>query len=208
MFKKIFIIAGILIVGIASFSLYYEPLKVDTTVVNKDEEQNVSTLKMVTEELQEKYVGFVVKTTSKNELVIQVEGNEEYFNSVKNDIESITKSTIESSPLKEYTVIVERLDLSFITEEDKSKNKEQLHLATTIMEGLNDFNVIEEMNTDYQKSITIHTSIKGSGKDAHKLAIEIEEKVNEILHSKELKSASDVDSYEIKVFNTNGKVVN
>ena len=52
------------------------------------------------------------------------------------------------------------------------------------MEGLKDYDVIGNINTDYQKSITIQTSIKGSDKDAHKLAMEIEVTVNEILHSK------------------------
>ena len=94
------------------------------------------------------------------------------------------------------------------TEENENINKELLHLTSTLMEGLKNYDVIGNINTDYQKSITIQTSIKGSDKDAHKLAMEIEETVNEILHSKELNSVSHIDSYEIKILNTNGKEVN
>jgi hypothetical protein len=76
------------------------------------------------------------------------------------------------------------------------------------MEGLKDYDVIGNINIDYQKSITIQTSIKGSDKDAYKLAMEIEETVNEILHFKELNSVSHIDSYKIKILNPKGKVVN
>ena len=161
----------------------------------------------VTEKIHEKYEGleFVVSSNSKIELRIQVKENEEYFNSVKKDIESIAKSVIKSSTLKDYTVVVERMDLSLINEEVKNRNKELLHLTSTLMEGLKVYDVFGNINTNYQKSITIQTSIKGSDKDAHKLAMEIEETVNEILHSKELNSVSHIDSYEIKILNANGE---
>ena len=205
--------------GIASFSLLNKPLEVDTAVANKEEQKpfftkeeelNMSTLNTVTEKIHEKYeeLEFVVSSNSEIELNIKVKENEEYFNSVKKDIESIAKSVIKSSTLKDYTVVVERLDLSFVTEEVKNINKELLHLTSALMEGLKDYDVFGNINTEYQKSITIHTSIEGSDKDAHKLAIEIEETVNEILHSKELNSVPHIDSYEIKILNANGKVVN
>ncbi|TQR19400.1 DUF4030 domain-containing protein [Psychrobacillus vulpis] len=220
MLKRILIIAGILIVGIASFSLLNKSLEADTAVANKEEQKplftkeeqlNISTLNTVTEIIHEKYeeLEFVVSSNSEIELRIQVKENEKYFNSVKKDLESIAKSVIKSSTLKDYTVVVERLDLSIITEEQKNINKELLLLTKTLMEGLKeDYEVIENINTDSLTSITIHTSIKGLDKDAHKLAMEIEETVNEILHSKELNSVSHIDSYEIRILNAKGEVVN
>ena len=212
MLKKILIIAGILIVGIASFSLLNKALEVDSSVANKEEQEPLVTkeeelLKKVKEKLTEKYV-IDIKTTSKKELLIQVVGDEEYFNSVKKDMESIAKTVIKTSTLKDYTVVIERWDLFKMPEEFKKEQKEILHLGKTIMEGLKDYEVIGNIDTHYQKSITIHTSLKGSDKDAHKLAMEIEETVNEILHSKELNSVSHIDSYEIKILNVKGKVVN
>ena len=146
--------------------------------------------------------------TSKKELLIQVVGDEAYFNSVKKDMESIAKTVIKTSTLKDYTVVFERWDLFKMPEEFKKEQKEILHLGKTIIEGLKDYDVIGNIGTDYKKSITIHTSIKSSDKDAHKLAMEIEETVNEILHSKELNSVSHIDLYEIKILNVKGKVVN
>lgn len=214
MLKRILIIAGIFIVGIALFSLLNKTLEVDSSgankeeqepLVTKEEELKISTL--VKEKLNEKYV-VDVNTNTKKELMIQVIGDEEYFNSVKKDIESIAKSVIKTSILKDYIVVFERWDLFKMPEEFKKEQKEIFHLGKTLMEGLKDYDVIGDIGTDYQKSITIHTSIKGSEKDAHKLAMEIEETVNEILHSNELNSVSRIDSYEIKILNTHGKVVN
>lgn len=215
MLKRILIIAGILIVGITSFSLLYKSLDVDTVGANKveqklfviKEELNISTLK-VKEKLNEKYVVVDVKTTSKKELVIQVVGNEKYFNSVKKDMESIVKSVIKTSTLNDYSIVFERWDLFKLPEEVEIRNKELSHLTSTLIQGLKDYDVVGNIGTHYQKSITIHTSIKGSVKNAQELAMEIEETVNEILQSKELNSVSRIDSYEIKILNTNGKVVN
>lgn len=219
MLKRILIITGILIVGIASFSLLNKPFQVDTVVANKDEQKplftkeeelNMSTLNAVTKKIHEKFeeLEFVVSSNSEIELKIQVQETEEHFNSVKKDIESIAKSEIKSSTLKDFTVVVERMDLSLISEKAKNEHKELSHLISPLMEGLKVYDVIGDINTEYQKSINIQTSIKGSDKDAHKLAMEIEETVNEILHSKELNSVSHIDSYEIKILNAKGKVVN
>ncbi|MEK3979001.1 hypothetical protein MKY37_07850 [Psychrobacillus sp. FSL K6-2836] len=214
MLKKILIIVGIFIVGMASISLLNKSLDTDTAVANKEEQKplftkeelNFATLNMVAEKIHEIYeeLEFGVSSNSETKLKIQVKENEEYFNSVKKDIESIAKSVIKSSALKDYTVVVERLDLSFITEE---VNKELLHLTSTLMKGLKSFDVFEKINAEYQKSITIHTSIESSDKDAHKLALEIEEIVNEILLSKELNSLSYIDTYDIKILNTKGKLI-
>jgi len=211
MLKRVLILAGILIVGISSFILLNNSLKIDSAVANKEEQEPLITkeeelLTMVKEKLI--YAGVDVKTTSKKELVIQVVGDEEYFNSVKKDMESIAKSVIKTSTLKDYIVVFERWDLLKMPEEFKKEHKELQHLSKNLMEGLKGYEVIVNIGTNYQKSITIHTLIKGSDKDAHKLAMEIEETVNEILHSKELNSVSNIDSYEIKILNTKGKVVN
>lgn len=219
MLKRILITVGILIVGIASLSLLIKSLEDHTAVATKEgktlytkkEELNMSTLNTVTEKIHDQYKGlkFVVGSDSNKELNIQVQENEEYFNLVKKDIESLAKNAIQSSTLKNYTVVVKRLDLSFITEEQKNIKKELLLLTNTLMKGLKeDFEVIENINTDSRKSITIYTLIRDSNQDAHKLAMEIEEAVNKILHSKELNSVSHIDSYQIKIVNAHGKVVN
>ncbi|WP_419962267.1 hypothetical protein [Psychrobacillus sp. BM2] len=223
MLKRIFIITGILIVAIASLSLLNKHSDVDTPIANKVEPEALSTkeqelhfsiLNSVTEKIHEKYgdLEFAVSSNSEIELKVKIKENEEYFNSVKKDIESIATNVIKSSTLKDYTVVIERMDLSLTSEETEKINKELSHIALSLMEGLKHNDVFGNINTEYQnenqKSITIQTSLKGSDKDAHKLVLEIEKTVNEILHSKELNSLSNIDSYEIKILNAKGEVVN
>ena len=94
MLKRILTVAGILIVGIALFSLLNKSLEADTAVANKEEQKpvftkeeglNMTTLNTVTEEIHEKYeeLEFAVSSNSETELRIQVNENDEYFNSVK-----------------------------------------------------------------------------------------------------------------------------
>jgi len=140
---------------------------------------------------------------------IQLVEDEAYFNSIKEDIESIVKSEIKSSVFKDYTVIVMRLDLSFMTEEHKKMDDELLRITKTLNESLKaDYGVFKNITTSSEKSITIYTSIKGTGKESQKLALEIEESIHDILQSEELKSIPQMDSYKIKILNSKGKVVN
>lgn len=203
-------IAGILLVGIASFSLINKPLEVDIDDTNKKvkesliskEEQSMAVLR---EKLQEIYVGVDVKTTSKKELVIQVVAAEDYFNSVQKDMASIAERVIETSPLKDFKVVFERWELSSVVGET---SKADTLLIETLAKGLKEYGVFENIVIEVQSYIRVYTSIKGSNKDARKLAMEIKEKVNEMLNSKELDSIADIDSYEIVILNASGEVIN
>lgn len=203
-------IAGILLVGIASFSLINKPLEVDIDDTNKKvkesliskEEQSMAVLR---EKLQEIYVGVDVKTTSKKELVIQVVAAEDYFNSVQKDMASIAERVIETSPLKDFKVVFERWELSSVVGET---SKADTLLIETLAKGLKEYGVFENIVIEVQSYISVYTSIKGSNKDARKLAMEIKEKVNEMLNSKELDSIADIDSYEIVILNASGEVIN
>lgn len=203
-------IAGILLVGIASFSLINKPLEVDIDDTNKKvkesliskEEQSMAVLR---KKLQEIYVGVDVKTTSKKELVIQVVAAEDYFNSVQKDMASIAERVIETSPLKDFKVVFERWELSSVVGET---SKADTLLIETLAKGLKEYGVFENIVIEVQSYISVYTSIKGSNKDARKLAMEIKEKVNEMLNSKELDSIADIDSYEIVILNASGEVIN
>lgn len=199
-------IAGVLLVGIAVFSLINKPLEVDTDKMKESlitkEEQSMATLR---EKLHEKYVGVDVKTTSKKELVIQVVADEVYFNSVQKDMASIAERVIETSPLKDFTVVFERWELSSVVGET---SKADTLLIETLAKGLKDYEVFENIVIEVQSYISVYTSIKGSNKDARKLALEIKEKVTEMLFSKELDSMADINSYEIVVLNASGEVIN
>lgn len=221
MLKRILIIIGILLVGITTFSLLNKPSEDNTAVANKGEQRpsltkeeklTYSIFDSITEKIHEKYedLKFSVGATSAKELRVQVAENEEYFNLVKESIESIAKNEIKSSILKDYTVIVMRLDLSsYLTEEQQKINDELLLITKPLNETLKaDYDVYKNITTSSEKSITIYTSIKGTGKNAQKLAMEIEDSIKKILQSKEFDSVPQIDSYEIKILNAKGKVVN
>ena len=211
MSKKIWIAAGILILGITSLNLLNPPFVFETHIENQEPLVMIeeSTLNKVIEKLHEKYMGVDVKTTSNKELVLQVVGDEEYFNSVKKDMEYLVRSIIKSSILKDYIVVFERWDL--IGDTSEIFNKELQLVLQILMNGLKDYKEIKYLSTkseSQQSVITIHTSIKGSDKNTHKIVMEIEQKVNDILNSKELNSLSNIDSYSIKIVNTEGLEIN
>ncbi|WP_270182306.1 hypothetical protein [Alkalihalobacillus sp. CinArs1] len=83
--------------------------------------------------------------------------------------------------------------------DQESISREMALIMNEVMEGLKDNDVVGDIHTDYQKSVTIQTSIRSSDKNADALKSDIEETVNEILKSEELKSVSKVDSYKVIV---------
>ncbi|MBK3494117.1 hypothetical protein JFL43_04440 [Viridibacillus sp. YIM B01967] len=86
-------------------------------------------------------------------------------------------------------------------------NSELSTLTLNILKGLSDSKAVLTIKTDYQKSITIETSIKNSDKNAKKLAIDIEDSVKEILESEELNSITKIESYKIFVMDSDGKAI-
>lgn len=202
MSKRILITAGIFIVGITSFNLLNIPFLFNSSGEKIEETEHLNAkeeyiLKKLIEKLQEKYVGVDVKTTSNKELVLQVVGDEEDLKSVKMDMEFITKGVIKNTELEDYMVVFERWDL--IGNTDEIINIDHHLVLKTLMEGLRNYQVVDHINTDTQQIVFIHTSIKESDKNARKIALEIEEKANEILKSEELKSVLNIDTYKIKV---------
>lgn len=212
MSKKKLIAAGVLILVITSFYFLNIPFLFDSPGAKTEEQEPLSAIEesistKIIEKLQEKYVGVDVKTTSNQELVIQVVGDEEYYNSVKRDMECIARSVIEKSVLKDYIVVFKRWDL--IGHADEIINREHHLILQTLMKGLKNYYVVDHISSDTQQIITVHTSIIESDIKAHKVATDIEEKAKEILHSNELNSLSSIDLYKkIKIVNTNGIVIN
>lgn len=212
MFKRILILAGILFIAFTIFSLGN---RFGEVPVSDNEEGQASftthealSIAKLKEKLHEIYVGVDVKTTPKKELVLQVVADEDYFNFVKKDMEPIAKSAIESTSFQDYTVVFERWELTSRNTEHNKIDKGVSHFLKMIVEGLNDYEVFKNIVTDRQSFITIQTTIDGSGEEAQTLALELEETVNEILQFQERNQASQMDAYEIKIVNLQGKVLN
>lgn len=208
MSKKIGVTLVLLILGITLYLLKI-PFTSDAHVTTQKPFVTIEevTLNKVIEKLQEKYVGVDVTITPNKELVLQVVGDVEYFNSIKKDMEAIARSVIEGSILKEYTVIFKRWDL--IGHADKMIGKEIQLILQTLTYGLKDYEEIKRITTEsQQRLITIHTTLKGKDKNAQKAAFEIEQKVKVLLKSNELNSLATLHSYSFKIVNIEGIEIN
>lgn len=210
MSKRILITAGIFIVGITSINLINSPFLFDSSREEIEEKEPLNTIedsivKKLMVKLHKKYVGVDVKTTSNKELVIHVVGDEEYLKSVQIDMEFIAKGVIKDTELEDYIVVFKRWD--WIGNTDEIINKEHQLILKTLMKDLRNYQIVEHISIDTHQFIIVHTSIKVLDKNARKVALDIEEKANEILQSGKLNSVSNIDSYKIKV-KMNGKVIN
>lgn len=210
MSKRILITAGIFIVGITSINLLNSPFLFDSSREEIEEKEPLNTIedsivKKLMVKLHKKYVGVDVKTTSNKELVIHVVGDEEYLKSVQIDMEFIAKGVIKDTELEDYIVVFKRWD--WIGNTDEIINKEHQLILKTLMKDLRNYQIVDHISIDTHQFIIVHTSIKVLDKNARKVALDIEEKANEILQSGKLNSVSNIDSYKIKV-KMNGKVIN
>lgn len=210
MSKRILITAGIFIVGITSINLLNSPFLFDSSREEIEEKEPLNTIedsivKKLMVKLHKKYVGVDVKTTSNKELVIHVVGDEEYLKSVQIDMEFIAKGVIKDTELEDYIVVFKRWD--WIGNTDEIINKEHQLILKTLMKDLRNYQIVDHISIDTHQFIIVHTSIKDLDKNARKVALDIEEKANEILQSGKLNSVSNIDSYKIKV-KMNGKVIN
>ena len=85
--------------------------------------------------------------------------------------------------------------------------KENTFLVKSIFEGLKGYEGIENVQANYQESLTIQTSIDSSDTNSENTAKDIHKRVKEILKSKELESISEIDSYEVYVRDKDGKII-
>lgn len=78
-------------------------------------------------------------------------------------------------------------------------SREMALITVEVMEGLKGKDVVGDIHTNYQESVTIQTFINSSDNEAAPLKSDIEETVKEILNSEELKSVSNINSYKVIV---------
>ncbi|GAE37419.1 hypothetical protein [Halalkalibacter akibai] len=97
-------------------------------------------------------------------------------------------------------VTVENVDMAGV-------NQEMFTLTSTIIEGLNDFDGIGDIQIDFHEKITVQTSLESSDASSIDQAIEIQKTVENILKSKELESISNIDSYQIYLLDEAGDVI-
>ncbi|PPA68849.1 hypothetical protein [Jeotgalibacillus proteolyticus] len=173
------------------------------------EEERLTVLRKLSEDLHHTYEGFTVGMNSNHEVVIQIEGDQEYVNSLEREMNTIVKKAIHSSAFQNYSVVVKRIDPSYITDEVKNIHNELSLLSSSLLEGLKEeFDVIGDINIDDQQLIIIQTSLEKSKDDAHKLARTIEDAAKIILASAPDSSLSPENPFEIKVIDSKNEILN
>lgn len=206
--KRFGVVIGLLVVIISMLVLF------DKFAGEKRSEENKKAQSLITNEelsltrlkdkLLEKYVGIDVKTTAEKELVIQVVGEEDYFQSIKKDMESIAKNALKTSPLKDYPIVFERWEFTSLLDKNKIMGDDMNLLMEDLIAGLEAFDVYEYLVIENRTTITIQTSIKGATHEALELSLRMEEAIKKIVQAK----ASQNDSYVINILNAQREKIN
>lgn len=206
--KRFGLVIGLLVVIISMLILF------DIFAGEKRSEVNIEAQSLITNEelslarlkdkLLEKYVGIDVKTTEEKQLVIQVVGGEDYFQSIKKDMESLAKNALKTSPLKDYPIVFERWEFTSLLDNNKIMGDDMNLLMEELIAGLEAFDVYEYLVIENQTTITIQTTIKGATNEALALALKMEEAIKKIVQAK----VSLNDSYVINILNAQREKLN
>ncbi|MCA1031367.1 hypothetical protein LCL95_10050 [Bacillus timonensis] len=205
--KEFYIILSlVLVVGISGCGLLLKSLhgsqgsEENQMLLEERVKKEVEVLHQIIDKLNPITPSFTVKATTQQEIVIQVYENDQVFSSIMDDLEMVVRTVLQPTEFEHFSIIVERAGFP----DAKQIHKGQMMLNKKLLEGLQPYDVIGDINTG-QNSITIHTSIKGMGKKAKHLSIEIEKTVRDLLSTI---STSKTPSYEIHVLNQDGKRIN
>ena len=200
--KRFGLVIGLLVVIISMLVLFDRFAGEKRSEANKEAQSLITneelSLVRLKDKLLEKYVGIDVKTTEEKELVIQVVGGEDYFQSIKKDMESIAKNALKTSPLKDYPIVFEPYGLLGRHYHDMNLLMEDL------IAGLEAFDVYEYLVIENRTTITIQTTIKGVTHEALELALRMEEAIKKIVQAK----ASQNASYVINILNAQREKIN
>ncbi|MFM9533161.1 MULTISPECIES: hypothetical protein [Lysinibacillus] len=206
--KRFGLVIGLLVVIISMLILFDIFAGEKRSEANKEAQSLITneelSLARLKDKLLEKYVGIDVKTTEEKELVIQVVGGEDYFQSIKKDMESIAKNAIRTSPLKDYPIVFERWEFTSLLDNNKVMGDDMNLLMEELIAGLEAFDVYEYLVIENQTTITIQTTIKGATNEALALALRMEEAIKKIVQAK----VSQNDSYVINILNAQREKLN
>lgn len=206
--KRFGLVIGLLVVIISMLVLFDKFAGEKRSEANKEAQSLITneelSLARLKDKLLEKYVGIDVKTTAEKELVIQVVGEEDYFQSIKKDMESTAKNALKTSPLKDYPIVFERWEFTSLLDKNKIMGDDMNLLMEDLIAGLEAFDVYEYLVIENRTTITIQTSIKGATHEALELALRMEEAIKKIVQAK----ASQNDSYVINILNAQREKIN
>ncbi|MGM0805990.1 MAG: hypothetical protein ACQET8_14685 [Bacillota bacterium] len=140
------------------------------------------------------------------EISITVEGTKVYLSNVKMDMINLTREVSKSTNYGDYPIKVDvTKDIVVDDNVNIAKiNNELNELNMAITMSLSDYKVVDNVSIDYQRLVTIQTSLVGSDAKAEKVVKKIEKVVLETLQ----KEDAHYNSYQIDVKSQNGAKLN
>ncbi|MBU6081446.1 hypothetical protein [Allobacillus halotolerans] len=201
------------VVGLGSTFLFNQTIISSTNEEVKDSELIPSSdetnkeisriLQKIKAELQPNYNIAVIKTKyPSNTIVVEVKGSQKYLTSVEKDIENSVKKLIEGTILNEHLISVTKYVSSFKERERLNEiHSELLAITETLLKELQVFDEVIDIKSQYQKSITIETKIKGTDQYVQSKMKEIEKEVKELLNTQKFNSISKIQGYDVSVKN-------
>lgn len=147
-----------------------------------------------------------------NEIIIPINGSQEYYESVKNEVESLVKEVVKSTPFKDYSVKVEKNKIgSFLNAEAKEVMELRFEMTKTIQESLTESypNQIKDIAiTDSSQNLIIKVNTLLNGEEPTSIGKEIEANINKILKDQFTSNYLKERIVKIYIYNKFGERLN
>jgi len=212
--KFIFIIGFILVLG-GIFTFTSHPFAKDSTPPSDIE------IHRVLEEIHGKTQNYNIIRYSFNydRIDLAIMGSQEYYDSVKNEVEEIVKNTIKSTAFEKYPIVIEKSNVDKKILEEFEENADlvrEIHTITTnyLSESYpNQFKtVIVGGTAPSEFAFEISTGL-GETQEAIDISEEMENEIYKLIETKLssnklIKEVQQSDSIRVYIFNKNGEKIN
>jgi len=212
--KFIFIIGFLLVLG-GIFTFTSHPFANDSTPPSDIE------IHRVLEEIHGKTQNYNIIRYSFNYdgIDLAIIGSQEYYDSVKNEVEEIVKNTIKSTAFEKYPIVIEKSNVDKKILEEFEENADlvrEVHTITTnyLSESYpNQFKtVIVGGTAPSEFAFEISTGL-GETQEAIDISEEMENEIYKLIETKLssnklIKEAQQSDSIRVYIFNKNGEKIN
>lgn len=212
--KFIFIIGFLLVLG-GIFTFTSHPFANDSTSPSDIE------IHRVLEEIHGKTQNYNIIRYSFNYdgIDLAIIGSQEYYDSVKNEVEEIVKNTIKSTAFEKYPIVIEKSNVDKKILEEFEENADlvrEVHTITTnyLSESYpNQFKtVIVGGTAPSEFAFEISTGL-GETQEAIDISEEMENEIYKLIETKLssnklIKEAQQSDSIRVYIFNKNGEKIN
>ncbi|MCM3388086.1 hypothetical protein M3649_08045 [Ureibacillus chungkukjangi] len=148
-----------------------------------------------------------------NDIIIPINGSQEYYDSVKDEVESLVNKITKTTPFENYSVKVEKNKIEqFLNKSAKDEMKLRYEITQTVHDSLSDYyiNQIGDIGiTDSASELIIEVHTLLNGQESTALVKEMEDKLNIIFQQKLSSNLLIKDSsIYFHIYNEDGDKIN